>query len=134
MKVLRVSYKGENKMDNNVLDKFGKIFIDEVRDYTMDIMELILNGKMGGLVVDEIKSKISEFDKEDKEVISMIVSEAITTCMHHMLVMCEQHEEIQLLYNSKDLDEESDGLCGELYTEDGWIYRFSKQKYKDKYK
>ncbi len=121
-------------MDNNVLDKFGKIFIDEVCDNTMDIMELILDGKMGGLVVDEIKSKISKLDKENKEMILMIISEAITTCMHHMLVMCEQHEEIQLLYDSKDLDEESDGLCGELYIEDGWICRFSKQKYKDKYK
>ena len=41
--------------------------------------------------------------------------------------MLEQHEEISLLYDDVNLNEESDGLSGELYTEDGWIEKYSAQ-------
>ena len=45
-----------------------------------------------------------------------------------MLCMFEDHEELKLLLNEENLVEESDGLAGELYTEDGWIKRYSKQR------
>jgi hypothetical protein len=45
--------------------------------------------------------------------------------------MIENSEEFDLIKTSNSgnelsLREISDGLCGELYTEDGWIERFSK--------
>ncbi|MDE6209993.1 MAG: hypothetical protein K2M73_10030 [Lachnospiraceae bacterium] len=44
------------------------------------------------------------------------------------LFMVEQHEDICLLYDNINLNEESDGLSGELYTEDGWIEKYSSQR------
>ena len=31
------------------------------------------------------------------------------------------------MVGNQELKEESDGLCGELYSEDGWIKKFSKK-------
>lgn len=49
--------------------------------------------------------------------------------MHNMLFMLEEHEEIEMLYAGENIVEESDGLSGELYTEDGWIEKYSKKMY-----
>lgn len=51
--------------------------------------------------------------------------------MHNMLFMIEEHEEIELLYKEENIAEKSDGLSGELYTEDGWIEKYSKKLYED---
>lgn len=43
--------------------------------------------------------------------------------------MFEQNEELELKCNDKNLVQESDGLAGELYTEDGWIQKYTNQRY-----
>ena len=45
-----------------------------------------------------------------------------------MLFMIEGDPELQLIFQGVDLKEVSDGLSGELYTEDGWIQKFSEYK------
>lgn len=42
--------------------------------------------------------------------------------------MFETSDDFLILSNDKNLAEISDGLCGELYTDDGWIGRFSQHK------
>ena len=48
-----------------------------------------------------------------------------------MLEMFEQHDDIELNMSNENLNQISDGLAGELYTEDGWIQKFSKQRYEE---
>ena len=43
----------------------------------------------------------------------------------------EEHEEIELTVKGRNLNEISDGLAGELYTEDGWIQKYTKQRYEE---
>ena len=45
-----------------------------------------------------------------------------------MVCMVEEHEERKRLLNEEKRGEERDGRAGELYTEDGWIKRYSKQR------
>ena len=113
-------------MDNNVLDKFGKIFIDEVRDYVLTTFKWTFGNNMSKLPEKELKNEISKFNDHDKELIMRIIADAVDSSMHKMLFMFEEHsEDMKLLYNSVDLVEESDGLCGELFV-DGWIDKYSK--------
>lgn len=53
----------------------------------------------------------------------------VDTTLHHLLWTVEQEDLIEFTFKEDDqivnINEISDGLAGELYTEDGWISRFS---------
>ena len=115
----------------NKLEIFGEIFIDEVRDNTIEIFEKIFSGEMKGLTAKCIQDKIKIFNEEQKDTMLCIISKAIDQCMHNILFMLEEHQELKILYDTENIVEESDGLSGELYTEDGWIKKYSKKLYKE---
>ena len=113
------------------LDEFGKVFIDSVRDNTIDNFERMFDGRMKGLTAEEVRDKLSLFDDYQKSILLWMIAKAVDQCMHNMLFMLEEHEEIRILFDKEDIIEESDGLAGELYTEDGWIKKYSKKKFND---
>lgn len=67
------------------------------------------------------------------ELIKDLVPEIVDTTIHNLLWTLEQEEMIDVTVNVDvdgklaSLKDVSDGLAGELYTEDGWIFRFSKK-------
>ncbi|ARN84928.1 hypothetical protein [Candidatus Nucleicultrix amoebiphila] len=115
-----------------LLEKFGRILIKDVRDEVLEKNDLIASGQMGGKENQEIYEKIRDLDEKEKEFIRQFAKQAIDSTIHHFLWMIEQNEEYDLVKYNKDksetisLRDTSDGLCGELYTEEGWIERFSK--------
>lgn len=112
-------------MDN--IEKFGEIFINEVRDSTINCFENIFSGTMKGITAQIIQEKILQFNDEEKKKILWIISKAIDQCMYNVLFMAEEHDEIEIMYEGENIVEESDGLTGELYTEDGWIEKYSEK-------
>lgn len=115
----------------DVLEGFGKLLMDRVRDDTISSVDRMLNGTMKGITAQKIQEKIKNFDKGQKEAVEWLVPQIVDLCLHNMLWMVEQEEEITLLYQGAELREESDGLSGELYTEDGWIQKYSSQRYEE---
>lgn len=109
----------------NNLEEFGKIFISEVRDNTLNTFSKIFSGTMKGMTAQKIQQLMDNFDRTDKNKIFDIITIVIDQCMYNMLFMAEEHEEIEFRCNDENLIEESDGLSGELYTEDGWIEKYS---------
>ena len=109
----------------NNLEKFGKIFICDVRDKTIRSFNKIFSGEMKGTTAETIHDLTKNFSEVDQEKVQNIITIVIDQCMHNMLFMAEEHEEIELKYNDDNLVDESDGLAGELYTEDGWIEKYS---------
>ncbi len=107
------------------LNKFGKILITEVRDGTIDSMNKMIDGTMKGTTAKLIRKKISILDKEQIEVLKWLIPEIVDCSLDNMLFMFEGHPDLQLVFQGVDLKEVSDGLAGELYTEDGWIQKFS---------
>ncbi|EFS6814276.1 hypothetical protein JR617_000290 [Listeria monocytogenes] len=50
----------------------------------------------------------------------------VDNTLFNILTMFEQSEDkLTLLANHENIIEASDGLAGELFTEDGWISKFS---------
>ena len=45
--------------------------------------------------------------------------------------MFEEHDEMELKMSGQNLTQISDGLAGELYTEEGWIQKYTKQRYSE---
>ncbi|WP_454054441.1 hypothetical protein [Clostridium sp. Marseille-Q7071] len=120
-------------MNENILDYFGKILITEVRDETITSWNMMLRGKMRGITAQQIREKISVFNDEELEVLKWLIPKIIDSSLHNLLLMIEQNDAIKVEVDDgqkdNDIKEISDGLEGELYTEDGWISRFSKERY-----
>ena len=109
------------------IERFGELFINEVRDNTIDCFEKIFNGTMKGITAREIQEKTEKFKDSEKKEILWIITKAIDQCIHNMLFMAEEHDEIEIVYEGENIAEISDGLSGELYSEDGWIEKYSKK-------
>ena len=109
------------------LEKYGELFINEVRDNTIDCFEKIFNGTMKGITAREIQEKTGKFKDSEKKEILWIITKAIDQCIYNMLFMTEEHDEIEIIYQGENIAEISDGLSGELYSEDGWIGKYSKK-------
>lgn len=118
--------KEANLMGEKILDIFGELLMNRVRDEAIDDWERIVDGKMHDEESVEIHNSLSN---KEKELIRKLLPKIVDTTLHHFLWTLEQEDSIELLVNDgmkkENINEISDGLTGELYTEDGWIYRFS---------
>ena len=110
-----------------IIECFGKSLMKNVRDRSINQMELRINGKMMDEDSKDIYLKIEKLGREEKELIEEIIPQIVDITLHNMLFMIEEEEEIKLMVGNQELKEASDGLCGELYSEDGWIKKFSKK-------
>jgi len=122
-------------VSDNMLDKFGEVLMESVRDRTISNWDMILNGKMKGLSAQQVRERIKGFSEEQIETLKWIIPKIVDVGLHNFLVMIEEYENInvEVISNDKNgnIRELSDGLAGELYTEDGWIFRFSKERYEE---
>lgn len=102
--------------------------MNNIRDEAIDVWERILEGKMK----DEESQKLHKMlsDKE-RELVKSLMPKIADTTLHHLLWTIEQEELIEVTVKDGvqkvNINKISDGLAGELYTEDGWISRFSKK-------
>ncbi len=116
--------------EKHPLDLFGEYLIKRVRDEAIDDWERISSGKMKDKESQEIFQVLKSFNAEQLEFITNLFPKVIDTTLHHLLWSLEQ-EEINVIIQSGEneelinIREVSDGLAGELYTEDGWISRYS---------
>ncbi|MEB1549253.1 hypothetical protein VDQ94_10135 [Xanthomonas campestris pv. campestris] len=64
-----------------------------------------------------------------KKIIRALVIEMVDTSLFHLLDMIEHSDDaLNVTLKGYNLYDASDGLAGELLTEDGWISRFSNLK------
>jgi hypothetical protein len=121
-----------NDLDDAVLDGFGEAFIHRVRDATLAETDDILIGRGRPEWKQELHATlIGSMDLQQRLLVRHVVAIAVDTAMHNLLWMIESTPELRLEAvgpddQRHDLVAASDGLSGELWTEDGWIARFSR--------
>jgi len=119
-------------MSDKVLDKFGEVLMQSVRDRTISNCDKILNGQMKGITAQQVIEKLEGFSDEQIETLKWIIPQIVDESLHNFLFMIEEcnniNVEVQINNETGNVRELSDGLAGELYTEDGWIFRFSKER------
>lgn len=120
-------------MQYSILEEFGQILVKHIRDATFEQFKEMCNGKLNSKSAQIIHKNFEKFTNEQKEIIQSLVLDSIDNTLHHFLWMIEQYEEFDLIKYQDEkkssyisLRDISDGLCGELYTEDGWIEKYSK--------
>jgi len=117
--------------DKKVLNQFGKLLMKEVRDIAIS--------EFHDIIEDNFVSKESKYlqgivkkDNIKKDSLEKIVTEMIDRTIFKFLFLFEMNEEFSIVANSgktpKNLVEISDGLSGEIFTEDGWIKKYSQYK------
>jgi len=116
--------------ENTVLDEFGQLLIASVRDPGISKLESFMRGELKSHSAQTMWESVKDFTPQQREVLRKIVIWSIDRTMHDFLWMFEQSENFSIGTSpssggSVKLAEVSDGLGGELYSEDGWISRFS---------
>jgi hypothetical protein len=116
--------------DKQALDFFGKVLMSKIRDEAIDDWERIFQGKMNDDESKKVFEELKSFNPKQVQFIIDLLPKIVDTTLHHLLWTLEQEEDINVLVKLEEnkylnIREISDGLTGELYTEDGWISRFS---------
>lgn len=111
------------------LEEFGELFIKKVRDEAIFKLKALLSGTQKGESARILYPRLSAVGhKETLEEFGVYV---VNEVVHDVLWYFENSEDYRLVGPSdRSLADESDGLAGELYSEDGWIARFSDYKYR----
>jgi hypothetical protein len=113
------------------LESFGKEIIDNLRDASIDEYLAIKSGDMKSVDAQNTFKIYTSIEKAHHDKIDAIVLNIIDRVLHNALWMFEQSTDFTICEKKSidpedDIVELSDGLSGELYSEDGWIEKYSK--------
>lgn len=111
----------------NQLSNFGENFIKEVRDNSLFVLQGIIDGHMKSQEDQELHMTIKSMSSEDLDILKSIAYKMVDLSLHNTLFFFESNEKWKIVNidGTVNLIELSDGLSGELYTEDGWIRKYS---------
>lgn len=123
-------------VEKELLEKFGAIVIKNVRDESITDWDMILDGRMKGQRAENVRALSSSLSQEQKDTVNWLIPQVVDTVLHHFLWTIEEHVGIDVIIkdesgNKCNIRDQSDGLPGELYTDEGWIARFSKERYSE---
>ena len=118
-------------MSQAALDRFGQLLMKKVRDEAVTDWKMIIDGRMKGESAEKVRALLRDVSDTDKKLVLQLIPGVVDTVLHHLLLAAEQEADLQLGMKMKDGIEElrdiSDGLPGELYSDEGWISRFSEE-------
>lgn len=115
-----------------ILSNFGESFIENVRDNSLFVFESILSGHMKDVESQIIYNKLNNLSKDERALLKQTVYKMVDLTIHNVMFFFEQDIDDWKISSPckqvEDLANLSDGLTGELYSEDGWIKQYSKYK------
>ena len=124
-----VSRKTFNKWNadmpkREILERLGRVFMEKFRDPALDTFDDLFAGRLKAPDLDSLQASLSKFDLNQRGIIRDCLVEILDSSLHDLLFAMEENG--QFHFEGEELSELSDGLAGELFTDDGWIHRFSK--------
>lgn len=129
--VFQINIRKDELCMNKELDFFGQKLIREVRDRSILEFDMRVEGKMMDETSLMLSKEIQNMNAEQRNLINKIIPQIIDLCIHNTICLVEECEEITVLVDDTNISECSDGLAGELYTEDGWIQKYTEQRYEE---
>lgn len=120
-------------MENEeVLNQFGKVYIESVRDNSLHTLDNILNGAAKAPSLKELNEELKSLSltSDAIELIQKIATRMVDTTLHNTLFLFEQELDGWQISNPDEAVDSianiSDGLSGELYSPNGWIKKYSR--------
>ena len=124
----------KTKMNNqqSSLDKFGEFIVVNLRDKAIENAEMLLENGSKSPQTKILQDELSTFNAAQKAIVANTVKASIDAAIHDFLFAIEEQadfeNDIQIIVNEDNIVEMSDGLQGELFTQDGWLEKYSKFK------
>lgn len=124
----------KTKMNNqqSSLDKFGEFIVVNLRDKAIETAEMLLENGSKSPQTKILQDELSTFNAAQKAIVANTVKASIDAAIHDFLFAIEEQadfeNDIQIIVNEDNIVEMSDGLQGELFTQDGWLEKYSKFK------
>lgn len=119
-------------MEKTSLDKFGNFIVSELFDKGIECFLNLKNDHYKSLDKLELQKKLKKFDEEQMEIIQELFIQTLLTSTHDFLFALEERsdleEDIKVFVDGKNIVKESDGMQGELFAENGWLFKHSKYK------
>jgi hypothetical protein len=117
--------------ESGLLDEFGRVLITEVRDRAIVRVLSILGGTLQRPGAQVLHEQLRSLSSDERNAVEMLSIEAVDSTLHRLLLLLEESNlmDCRLATNAQSvsLKDASDGLAGELYSDAGWIARFSSQ-------
>ncbi|MFA9949978.1 hypothetical protein [Dentiradicibacter hellwigii] len=113
-------------MKKSDLDRFGELLIKEVRDSAFERYLMIKEGKLKSNIAKEMKKNIDLIN--NKELLDQIVLDVIDSSLFRFLRMLEENDLHIGFLDGPNIVNESDGISGEIFGEDGWVKLYSEFK------
>lgn len=116
---------------NRVLDDVGERIVRFVRDDAIQALDQLLSGETKAPALQSLVQQLRACSDAERGLIREVGVEMIDTTLHNCMWLLEGGENLDLYMRDPDgvplnISKLSDGLAGELYSEGGWIRRFSK--------
>ena len=109
---------------SNDLDEFGELFMRDVRDTAIHSVKALVSGTLKGETARALQPRLAALG--NRVTLEEFGVDIVNHVVFKILWFFVAHEEYRLIAPSgRNIAELSDGLHGEIFTEDGWIARFS---------
>lgn len=119
-------------MSKDVLDQFGTLLMEWVRDWSIEELDNLIHGNEKAPEQKKLGRQFKSLSSVSEEALEKLVPIAVDITLHYFLWLIEENQNLDLVLKTpngiQSLKSESDGLSGELYSSNGWIARFSKQR------
>lgn len=101
-----------------------------LRDEALDAAETLLSGTSKAPAHAALQAGLAQLSAEARGLVQRVVLEAVDAGVHGLLFALQESSDdegpVRLTVEGTDVATLSDGLHGELFTEDGWQAKFSR--------
>ena len=112
---------------NESLEKFGAFFVRNLRDKMLHDLDMILHGEWKAPGIQELQKRVARLSDADKQTLRDLAEHMTTTGMHDLLFALQEEANgaIRVFVDGQEVAKLSDGLHGEIFSDEGWIVRYS---------
>ncbi len=116
-------------MKHNELQKFGEFIIHNLFDKGIECYTQLSENQLKSPLTKQLRNDIKELNEEQLALMRKVVFEVMTTAMHDFLFALQERNDLEndisINVDEINIAEESDGLHGEIFTDEGWIKIYS---------
>jgi len=114
--------------DRERLDRLGQFVMTNRRDAALSYFESLAGGRWKAPGLQQLQGELQALDEDRLQTVRRCVVSVIDHAIHDFLFALQEGEgvrEVELVVDGQSVADLSDGLHGELFTEDGWLAKYS---------
>jgi len=114
---------------NEELDIFGKFLMKHFRDNALYNLNALIEGKQKAPSLQQLQASLASLGEVEIEILKKACMDSLDSGIHDFLFALQESTDnevgVEVIVNGENIAKLSDGLQGELFTEDGWFSKYS---------